>query len=100
MVHITLYYRLVNKWCYTISIDHLPSKISETKNDKIQFSDYTDNTEIITENLQIKMELNYLEFTSQLRAKINEMESFKQKLKQVIIGSELEEKEIIIKKIL
>lgn len=70
------------------------------QNDKIQFSDYTDDTEIIPENLQIKMELNYLEFTSKLLAKINEMESFKQKLKQVIIGSELEEKEIIIEKIL
>jgi len=70
------------------------------QNDKIQFSDYTDDTEIIPENLYIKMELNYLEFTSKLLAKINEMESFKQKLKQVINGSELEEKEIIIEKIL
>lgn len=69
------------------------------KNDKIQFSNYTDDTEIVPEKLTVKLELDYSEFKRQLQIKCLEMKAFKQKIRSAINSNELENREMIIERI-
>lgn len=65
------------------------------RNNKIQFSDYTDDFEAEDAKPSVKMELDYNNFKDALQIKIDEMNEFKQSIIQAIRQSNLADKEII-----
>lgn len=70
------------------------------RNQTIEFSNYSDISEASGQKLEVVMKLDYDEFQKQLQTKLIEMSIFKEKIKQVILQSQLTNKELIISQLL